>query len=284
VGLKKIDELKKSDQYDEENPGHEHQRVVTQLDVYAVHREKKTRDWLKEQYPWILLLFVPARTTKKLQELDVGVNNHVQSGSKTYVNKLQVERIIALLDENPDATPIITLQLSELKRDVFPTLQAGLEQARKVGEEVTAALWETTGKLKAWDPLVQIDALKKHARGELFVGERKEDTPYGLEVFPEDYEADDLDPLPVDAPPKPTYASKSPQMMYVANVRGEIRRARGLTKMADAEAVAKVQWKALPAADKRTWELEKKTTLENHRAAMREWKGECQGPTFVSLL
>ena len=67
VGAKKIAELKA---LGEETP--EHQHCVLKLDVYSVHREAKFRSWLKDKYPWILLNFVPASCTKKLQELDVG--------------------------------------------------------------------------------------------------------------------------------------------------------------------------------------------------------------------
>ena len=93
VGAKKIAALKAAGTYDPHNLAHVHQRVVFKWDVYAVHREAKTREWIKENYDWILLLFVPASTTKKLQELDVGCNSTIQTGCKTKINALQIERL-----------------------------------------------------------------------------------------------------------------------------------------------------------------------------------------------
>jgi hypothetical protein len=61
-----------------------------------------------------------------------------------------------------------------------------------------------------------------------------------------------MEPPPVGALPTPTYL-KTPQMKYVANTRDQIKAARGFKKMSEAEAIAKLQWKAL--------------------TAMREWSG-----------
>jgi hypothetical protein len=68
-------------------------------------------------------------------------------------------------------------------------------------------------------------------------------------------------------PPKPTYV-KTPQMKYVANTRDQIKATRGYNMMAEAEAFAKLQWKALTPEER--WEIAK---LQNHQAAMREWSG-----------
>jgi hypothetical protein len=279
VGQKTIDELKATGKYDAQNPAHQHQACVTQLDVYAVHREKKTRDWIKENFPWMKLLFVPARTTKKLQELDVGVNSHVQSGAKTHTNTTQVNLVCAELEANKkaniDKTPILATAVRDLKRDVFPTLQAGLEHAREVGVEKMAALWTTTGKARAWDPAFQVDALLKHARDELFVGLRKEDTPLGQEMEPSGYEPDEKAQLPAGYPTRPLYDNRSPQQLYVKSVREGIKTQQGLKTLRAADDIAKQQWKALPKDETKTWQLEKDAHLKSHREKVRVWKAEC---------
>ena len=41
--------------------------MVLIWDVYKVHREKKTRNWIKENYAWVLLHFVAAGTTSVVE-------------------------------------------------------------------------------------------------------------------------------------------------------------------------------------------------------------------------
>ena len=165
VGAKKIAELKA---LGEETP--EHQHCVLKLDVYSVHREAKFRSWLKDKYPWILLNFVPASCTKKFQELDVGINSQIQLGSKTACNALQVARIEEQLEKDPEATPIIDISKSQLKRDVLPLLAAGMTKARDLGETKMRAVCRVEIEhvvLMVWSalPLIFTGALGRDGRG-----------------------------------------------------------------------------------------------------------------------
>ena len=47
----------------------EGQKMVLQLDMYRVHTSAAYRDWLKEKYDFILLVYVPGGTTSKAQVL-----------------------------------------------------------------------------------------------------------------------------------------------------------------------------------------------------------------------
>jgi hypothetical protein len=271
VGKKKIDELKSNGSYDKNDPLHEHQHVVLQWDVYAVHREKQTRDWIKEEYPWILLLFVPASTTPKLQELDVGCNSQIQSGARIALNKLQIVLYAALRERHPDVlVPVLDRPNAELKRDVFPLLEAGMEAARKVGVASLMRLWDTTGKTRAWDSDFQQKARDLHVRGKLFCGERKEDTPYGQEGEPIDLEVDVAE-LPAGAPPKPKYKKMSPQQIYVDATRHEHKAQRSLSTLREAEVIAKQEWKKMAPQEKKTWNDEKTKRLKAYRQSLKDW-------------
>ena len=49
------------------------QRLILLVDVWYGWLNKDFRDWLNVTYPWILLVFVPARCTHKFQPCDLGV-------------------------------------------------------------------------------------------------------------------------------------------------------------------------------------------------------------------
>jgi hypothetical protein len=272
VGKKKIDELKSDGSYDKSDPAHEHQHVVLQWDVYSVHREKRTREWIKKEHPWILLLFVPASTTPKLQELDVGCNSQIQSGARIALNNLQIVLYAALRERDPDVlVPVLDRPNAELKRDVFPLLEAGLEAGRKVGVANLKKLWETTGKSGAWESDYQLKARDLHARGKLFCGERKEDTPHGQEGEPLELEANDA-PLPAGAPPMPKYKKTSPQQIYIAATRDNLKATRSLSTLKEAENIAKQKWKKLKPGERKAWTGEKTKRLEAYRKSLKEWR------------
>ena len=114
-----------------------------------------------------------------------------------------------------------------------------------------------------------------HVRGELFVGSRKEDTPFGQELEPEELEANVVVAGErIGAPPAPVYKPKSPQALYVASVRGQIKTLHKCKTWKQAETIAKQQWKELPDDQKKPWQEEKQKLLDAHRQAVRDWKEE----------
>jgi hypothetical protein len=50
------------------------QKALWKLDLWAIHRFKIFRDWMAENYPDIILTYVPGGCTSKWQPCDVGVN------------------------------------------------------------------------------------------------------------------------------------------------------------------------------------------------------------------
>ncbi|KAG2433645.1 hypothetical protein HYH02_012573 [Chlamydomonas schloesseri] len=57
-----------------------HQSCVLMLDCWSVHRSQAFRDWMRETYPWIKLLYVPTGCTGVFQLMDVAMNCSVKCG------------------------------------------------------------------------------------------------------------------------------------------------------------------------------------------------------------
>jgi hypothetical protein len=49
------------------------QRCILQIDCWSVHRSVRFLGWMKENYPWIIVLFVPGGCTGLFQACDVGL-------------------------------------------------------------------------------------------------------------------------------------------------------------------------------------------------------------------
>ena len=50
------------------------QKSVLIMDVYSAHRDKSFLQWVKDTYPFLIVLFVPANFTPFCQPLDVSFN------------------------------------------------------------------------------------------------------------------------------------------------------------------------------------------------------------------
>ena len=268
VGEKKIKEVKADGTYDPEV--HEHQRCVLKWDVYAVHREERTMEWIKNKFPWILLLFVPARCTSKLQELDVGVNSHIQAGSKTAMNDLEVQRLMKLRADDAEATLKLDITPSQRKRDVLALLAAGMKKARALGTATLRALFAKTGLDRAWDKDFQQEALKLHVKEKLFFGTRKEDAPLGQEPAG-DVEDEVLGTYP-GAPPKPIYKYKSPRTLYIMEKRGEIKDQHSCKTLGEATKIAESQWANLPPAEQQVYKKKKDAIYQEYQKTLKDWQ------------
>ncbi len=50
------------------------QKVVLLIDCWSVHKSEEFLSWMKEEYPHLIILFVPGGTTSKFQPADTGLN------------------------------------------------------------------------------------------------------------------------------------------------------------------------------------------------------------------
>ena len=60
------------------------QECLLQLDVWSVHRSREFKGWMKLEYPWILLEFVPGGCTGIFQACDVGIQRTLKLSIKRY--------------------------------------------------------------------------------------------------------------------------------------------------------------------------------------------------------
>ncbi|KAF9520801.1 hypothetical protein BS47DRAFT_1255428, partial [Hydnum rufescens UP504] len=50
-----------------------HQKAILFIDAWSVHQLDEFMGWMKQNYPYIKVTFVPAGCTGKLQPADVGL-------------------------------------------------------------------------------------------------------------------------------------------------------------------------------------------------------------------
>jgi hypothetical protein len=60
------------------------QECVLQLDVWKVHRSREFTGWMKQEYPWITLEFVPGGCTGLWQPCDVGIQRPLKLAIKRH--------------------------------------------------------------------------------------------------------------------------------------------------------------------------------------------------------
>jgi hypothetical protein len=56
------------------------QRCILQIDCWSVHRSEKFRSWMADNYPWIVLVFVPGGCTGIFQACDIGLQRIFKIG------------------------------------------------------------------------------------------------------------------------------------------------------------------------------------------------------------
>lgn len=70
------------------------QECLLQLDVWKVHRSKEFRGWMEDNYPWIILEFVPGGCTGLWQPCDVGIQRPLKLGIKHYQQSDVIKEIL----------------------------------------------------------------------------------------------------------------------------------------------------------------------------------------------
>ena len=278
VGRKVIARLKAADGYDADDPAQNptHQACVLKWDVYKCHRVAEILQWIHAHYAWIKLNFVPGGCTSKGQELDVLIQAQIQTGSKTKVSDLQIERIRT--QRAAGGTSKVSVATSQLKEDMPVVLAAGLKHARRLTTEAVLGAFEKTGAAKAWDQDFQKRAVQLHADGKLFTGNRQEDSPYGQELEPEDLEVDQA-ALPDGAPPKPTLKKMSAQQLFVHQNRDNYKAVAGLKTLKEAEKVLAEEWKGYSKDEKDVWAAAKLARDAEFKLALRQWRTQIKDLT-----
>lgn len=111
-------------------------KMILYIDAWTVHRSKEFRNWIKEDHPEVIVLFVPAGCTGIFQPCDVGLqrlfkHNVKRSASCFFVDAVQKEReqgvassdirLPTSLPKLRDATPVWIQNAVEYLNMPIPT-------------------------------------------------------------------------------------------------------------------------------------------------------------------
>jgi hypothetical protein len=150
--------------------GHgESRRAVLLLDCWYGHIDPDFRRFVREQYPWLLILYIPAACTSKLQPCDLVLNRTVKHEAAEAFSEMLAEAIAGFAGTSEERTAYVRslLATSTLKPLLPLFLRRGLHAVQEQREAVAAA-WKSAGWLEAWKPAV-LQRAKQH-RDSLFPG------------------------------------------------------------------------------------------------------------------
>jgi hypothetical protein len=141
-------------------------------DVYSSHRDRTLLDNLKKKYPNLIILFVPANCTPKLQPLDVGFNSSWKSLITGFACAWLAAGVAAQLTDGVTAAAVV---LSTTKKQLvapFCEWVANATRQMKGRQLECAKAWTKAGFDVAWDreqraPLLE-EAKKLLGEGVLF--------------------------------------------------------------------------------------------------------------------
>ena len=96
--------------------GRGNQACIWTIDCWSVHRSQEFRDWMREDYPWILVRYVPGGCTGIFQPCDVGIQRILKHTMKKTALSHIVKETVAHLNKNKDpATILLTKAVGVLR-------------------------------------------------------------------------------------------------------------------------------------------------------------------------
>lgn len=81
-------------------------KVIIYWDVYSVHISAEMRDWVRNTYSWIILIYVPAGCTGVLQPCDVGLRRVFKHWIKHAATRYFCELVQKMLEAGIEAGKI----------------------------------------------------------------------------------------------------------------------------------------------------------------------------------
>lgn len=150
------------------NSAKDHPKAIWLIDCWAVHKSKEFRSFLKKEYPWILLLFIPPSCTSKAQPQDVSLQKplkayFVESFDIWATTEIQKQISSGLKPQECK----LNLSLTNLKPLVCKWIYDSFIKCQSDEQNVRLG-WVKPGLTQAWDTQTQTEALKEHIMGELF--------------------------------------------------------------------------------------------------------------------
>lgn len=137
----------------------EDQKCIFTIDCWKVHTSQRFRDFLKENYPWILLIYVPACCTRKCQPADLAANRVRKAHGVNAFQKMMSKVVTEQLREGVVPSEMkIDLRMVTLRPHIPSMLHAGFKR-RVDHPEMISKGWEKAALLRAWDSDFQPEAV-----------------------------------------------------------------------------------------------------------------------------
>lgn len=146
------------------------QRCVLIIDCWKVHISKAFTTWMKKNYPYILLLFVPARCTSKLQVVDLVGNYKLKALAVKEFEKYLLENLQQQISENEkrisrNERPIqytLDLKMMTLRDKVPEWAEKGFDWFQTdEGRALILSGWKSCGLNESFSSLYQVQALER---------------------------------------------------------------------------------------------------------------------------
>lgn len=133
------------------------QRCVLLLDCWYGHIDVEFRKFVRENFPWLLILYVPANCTSKLQPCDLALNRTVKNAAAEAFAEDMADALGQFSGTAEERTHFVRALLATrtLKPRLAIYVRAGLEAVQEQQESIAKA-WDTAGWLQAWEPQFQV--------------------------------------------------------------------------------------------------------------------------------
>lgn len=141
------------------------QKLVWIIDSWSVHKSMEFLDWIKSKHPNILVIFVPANCTSKLQPADVILQRPFKHAFKLEFHNWTAAEVKAQIESKGDLE--VNLSMSNLK----PRIPAWLFYAWSQVKEMVPMIekgWQKCGFDRCFLPSFQVKAMEVNAETPLF--------------------------------------------------------------------------------------------------------------------
>lgn len=131
------------------------QKGIWEIDAWSVHRSEAFRQWMKDEFPNILIRYIPAGCTGVFQPCDVGIQRILKHSLKRSYHRDVVENILEQLDDGKEqievvkSLPILRDMAVRWVWDAFEALNKP-DIVKKVGCRIL--LYERIGLLTFYHP------------------------------------------------------------------------------------------------------------------------------------
>jgi hypothetical protein len=178
------------------------QKVVLLIDCWFVHKSEEFLSWMKEEYPHLIILFVPGGTTNKFQPADTGLNRPFKAAVKAAYHLWYAQDVGQQLQGHAVGEVKVGTVVGVM-RDLSVGWLLSSWECLNGDASIVKKAWQITGLHAAFDRQVQRAAGKMRDAGKLWRVPQGYDAEIGDEDeqqlfskgFDSEPDEDDLVPL-----------------------------------------------------------------------------------------